>query len=103
MLFGAAPQGCIPSKVQAGLCRDSPCGGKLQASVEASPPDGRQPHVLQVRRGWQGWGEGMHWEAQLLLASELVSLLWCGEYSVGTHPFFSPLPSTDLTLFLGSL
>ena len=28
-------------------------------------PDGRQPQVWRVCRGWQGWGEGMHWEAQL--------------------------------------
>ena len=28
-------------------------------------PDGRQPQVPHVYRGWQGRGEGIHWEAQL--------------------------------------
>ena len=37
-MFGAALWKCSPSKGQAGLCRESPCGGRLQAIIEASPP-----------------------------------------------------------------
>ena len=67
--------------------------------------DGRQPQVREsVGRGGGG-GRGCTGKHSFQLASGPVSLLWRGGYSMGTHPFFSPLPSTgaDQALLPGSL
>lgn len=37
-------------------------------------PDGRQPQVWRVCRGWRGWGEGVHWEAQLSASQRACKL-----------------------------
>ena len=55
---------------------------------------GRQPQVREsVGRGGGG-GRGCTGKHSFQLASGPVSLLWHGGYSMGTHPFFSPLPSS---------
>ena len=43
--------------------------------------------------GGGGGGRECTGKHSFLLASGPVSLLWRGGYSMGTHPFFSPLPS----------
>ena len=67
--------------------------------------DGRQPQVCEsVGRGG-GWGRGCTGKHSFLIAGRPVSSLWHGEYSMGAHPFFSPLPNTgtDPALLPGSL
>ena len=55
-MIGAALRKCSPSKGQAGLCRDSPCGGRLQAIVEASPPGWQAAPGLVIAEGVVGVG-----------------------------------------------
>ena len=54
--------------------------------------DGRQPQVQHVSEGeGEGTCTGKH---SFLIAGRPMSWLWHGEYSMGAHPFFSPLPNT---------
>ena len=56
------------------------CAGTAPAVVGFRPLlspallDGRQPQVRRERRGWWGWGEGMHWEAQLSASKRACKL-----------------------------
>ena len=67
--------------------------------------DSRQPQVLCVHGGGEVGGRECTGKHSFLIASRPISLLWHGEYSTGTHPFFSPLPNTgtDPALLPGSL
>ena len=65
--------------------RDSPCGDRLPAVVEASPPEWQY-----LRGGGGGECTGKH---SFLIADRPVSLLCHGEYSMEAHPP-SPLPNT---------
>lgn len=95
-------QGVAPPKDKQATVGTAPAVGGFQQLLRPALLDGRWPQIHCVCKGWQGGCTGMH---SFLIAGGPVSSVWHGKYSLGAHPFFSPLPSTgaDPALLPGSL
>ena len=108
VVLGAALWACSPSRGQAGQGRESPCGGRLLASVEASPPGWRAALGPMHAQGLGG-GE-MHWEAQLSDSWQVseLTVVW-GVFYGGPPLLLSPpqhwclVSPADPALLPGSL
>ena len=66
-MFVVVPWGCSPSIGQVSQGRNSPCGGRIVAIAEASPPRRQAAPGPACVKGVAVVGavEGMHWEEKL--------------------------------------
>ena len=91
-MFGATLWGCSPSRGPEGHSGESLCSGRLLEIVE---PSCLGWQAASGPRMCEGKGEGRcTGKHSFLIAGRPVSSLRHGEYSMGAHPFFSPLPNT---------
>ena len=97
--------GVAPPKGKQARAGTAPAVVGFQQLLRPASQMAGSPRPRESVGGGGGGGRGCTGKHSFLIASGPVSLLWHGEYSMGTHPFFSPLPNlgADSALLPGSL
>ena len=98
-------RGVAPPKGKQARAGTAPAVVGFQQLLRPASQMAGSPRSGVCIRDGRSRGRGCTGNHSFLIASGPVSSLWHGKYSMGTHPFFSPLPNTgtDPALLPGSL